>query len=415
MTKKTYTPSVDPESALRMILEKTAPLGEEEVPLLNALGRIVAADIVSDANIPPASNSAMDGYALHARDTAFATHDTPASLAIAGEIRAGGDSFSGEVLPSHCVRIMTGAPIPEGADAVIPVEDTAESGGKVLVYRKIVSGENIRNAGEDIATGQTVIHKGDRLSPAAIGLLASLNRSTVPVYRRPSVAIISTGDEILDVGEPGPPGRIRNSNAYTLMSEVKKYGAVPYYIGIARDTIEDTRAKFTEAFKHDVVISTGGVSMGKYDHVAEVMRGLNIEIFIETIKMKPGKPCIFGARGNQLFFGLPGNPVSTMVSFIQFVRPAILKLMGATRIRKPLVYAVTEEELSKKPDRTHYIRGFFYARDGEIHVTSTGPQGSGILRSMHEANCLIILPEGVSRVSAGDRVIIQLIGHEEIA
>ncbi len=415
MIKKTHAPSIDPESALMMILEKTHPLGGEESSLTDALGRIVAADIVSDTNIPPASNSAMDGYALHARDTAGATRQAPASISIAGEIRAGGESLDGRVLPSQCVRIMTGAPIPEGADAVIQVEDTSESGGKVLVYRKVVSGENIRNAGEDIATGQTVINKGDRLDPAAIGLLASLNRSIVPVYCRPSVAIISTGDEILDVGEPGPPGRIRNSNAYTLMSEVKKYGAIPYYIGIARDTIEDTRAKFTEAFKHDIVISTGGVSMGKYDHVAEVMRGLEIEIFIETIKMKPGKPCIFGARGTQLFFGLPGNPVSTMVSFIQFVRPAILKLMGATRLRKPLVHATIEEEISKKPDRTHYIRGFFDIRDGELHVTSTGPQGSGILRSMHEANCLIILPEGVSRVSAGDRVIIQMTGHEEIA
>jgi molybdopterin molybdotransferase len=177
----------------------------------------------------------------------------------------------------------------------------SESNGKVLVYRKVVSGENIRNAGEDIATGQTVIHKGDRLNPAAIGLLASLNRSAVPVYRRPSVAIISTGDEILDVGEPGPPGRIRNSNAYTLMSEVKKYGASPHYIGIARDTIEDTRARFTEAFKHDIVISTGGVSMGKYDHVAEVMKGLGIEILIETIRMKPASR-VFSGPGAASFF-----------------------------------------------------------------------------------------------------------------
>ncbi len=415
MIKKTVTPSIDPESALRTILEKTRPLGAEESSLADALGRVVAIDIVSDTDIPPARNSAMDGYALHARDTAGATRQAPASIAIAGEIRAGGEPYNGEVPPSRCVRIMTGAPIPEGADAVIQVEDTSESNGKVLVYRKVVSGENIRNAGEDIATGQTVIHKGDRLNPAAIGLLASLNRSAVPVYRRPSVAIISTGDEILDVGEPGPPGRIRNSNAYTLMSEVKKYGASPHYIGIARDTIEDTRARFTEAFKHDIVISTGGVSMGKYDHVAEVMKGLGIEILIETIRMKPGKPCVFGARGSQLFFGLPGNPVSTMVSFIQFVRPAILKSMGATKLRKPLVSAIIEEEISKKPDRTHYIRGFFDIRDGAIHVTSTGPQGSGILRSMHEANCLIILPEGVSRVSPGDRVIIQLIGHEETA
>jgi len=413
MKKKEIT-AISPEMACNIILRDITPLGDETIMISEGYGRILASDIVSDINIPPFDNSAMDGYALKAASTTGASQLTPVTLSVEGEVQAGGAVFNGDLSSGKAIRIMTGAPVPAQADAVLQVEDTAESDNVVSIFRETRPGDNIRRAGEDIALGQTILRKGDRLNSADIGLLASLNRKSVQVFRAPHVAIISTGDEISDLGEELKPGQIRNSNAYTLQSEIRKYNAVPHFIGIARDTIADTREKFLKAAEFDVIISTGGVSMGKYDYVADVMNDINIEILIHSISMKPGKPCVFGKLGNKLFFGLPGNPVSTMISFIEFVRPALLRLMGASVINKPVVPAVLDEEIRKKPERTHFIRGFFYMKDGAIHVTTTGPQGSGILRSMHEANCLIILPADTSRAAKGSTVSIQLINHDEV-
>lgn len=411
---KKARPAHTVEEALETILGTVKPLGVEEVSLFDAAGRVLSRDVAADADIPALDNSAMDGYAVVHEDTAGASRDRPAVLPVTGEIRAGGDFAGKKVARGAALRIMTGAPIPGGADAVIPFEDTSEEGDRVKILRSVTKGENIRLAGEDIPKGALVLKKGDRLKPADIGLLASLNYARVPVHRTPSVAIFSTGDEIIEVGADMRPGQIRNSNAYSLHAGVRKYGITPLHLGIARDTVDDTRRSFREAMESDIVITTGGVSMGKYDFVGQVMEGLGIEILVETIKMKPGKPCIFGKNANRFFFGLPGNPVSTMVSFIQFVRPAILRLMGAARTSLPVVNAVLREEIRKKLDRTHFIRARFMVEGGEFHVTTTGPQGSGILRSMSEANCLIILPAGVERAVAGERVSIQLIHHEEI-
>lgn len=412
--KKNETRAISPEMACDMILKDIQPLGHETITISEGYGRILASDIISDINIPPFDNSAMDGYALQAASTKSASRANPAALSVEGEVQAGGVIFDGNLSGNRAIRIMTGAPVPEQADAVIPVEDTSEENNVVSIYRQISEGENIRRAGEDISLGQTVLKAGDRLNSADIGLLASLNIASITVYRRPHVAVISTGDEISDLGDDLKPGQIRNSNAYTLQSEISKYNGVPHYIGIARDTIAHTREKFLKASEYDVIISTGGVSMGKYDYVADVMKDMGIEILIHSISMKPGKPCVFGKLGNKLFFGLPGNPVSTMISFIEFVRPALLRLMGASVINKPVVQAVLDEEIKKKPERTHFIRGFFYMKEGTIHVTTTGPQGSGILRSMHEANCLIILPAHISLAEKGSLVSIQLINHEEV-
>lgn len=411
--EKTVT-AISPEAACDIILRGITPLGSEMITATEGYGRILSADIVSDVNTPPFDNSAMDGYALKASSTAGASKSNPVTLSVAGEVQAGGAVFNGGLPDGKAIRIMTGAPVPVEADAVIQVEDTAEDNNAVSIFREVYAGENIRCAGEDIALGATVLRAGDRLNSADVGLLASLNRKTIQVFRRPRVGVISTGDEISDIGDDLKPGQIRNSNAYTLQSEIRKYSAIPHYIGIARDNIADTKEKFLKAAEYDVIISTGGVSMGKYDYVAEVMKDIGIEILIHSISMKPGKPCIFGKLGNKLFFGLPGNPVSTMISFIEFVRPALLRLMGATVINKPVVRAVLDEEIKKKQGRTHFIRGFFYAKDGMLHVTTTGPQGSGILRSMHEANCLIILPAGMSVAEKGTSVSIQLIEHDEV-
>lgn len=401
------------EEALAIILDSVVPTGKDVATLLGCRGRILFDDIVSGVNIPPETNSAMDGYAIRSHDTASAGEDRPVALKVIGEIKAG--EYPGiELKPMTAMRIMTGAPVPSGCDAVIPVEDIEESDTQVKIYRAVDRDENIRHAGEDISSGMTVLRRGDTISSAEVGLLASLNIAEVPVYRQPRVAILSSGDEILEVGEEASRGKIRNSNAYTLYSEVERYQGKPRYLGIIRDTPEETRRRIIEALEYDVIITSGGVSMGKYDFVKTVMPETGINIKIHQIKMKPGRPLVFGTKGNTLFFALPGNPVSVMIAFMQFARPALIKMMGGRKINKPLLRARMNGEYRKKPDRVHFIRGCFQRYRDELQVSITGPQGSGILRSMSEANCLILIPEEVTHVGTGDWVTIQLIGHEEV-
>ncbi|MCX7679739.1 MAG: molybdopterin molybdotransferase MoeA [Spirochaetes bacterium] len=417
MVAKKNIPTLSPNEALSLICTETFQLSTESVSLWDADGRFLAEDIVSEMDIPPFDNSAMDGFATKSEYLRFASKENPVSLPILHEIKAGDQRC--ELTANSAVRIMTGAMIPHGADVVIPVEETSETNGKVFFYSPANKGDNIRLAGEDVAKGMKVLQKGERLNAAAIGLLASLNRTTVQVFRKARVAIIATGDELVEPGQYLPEGHIRNSNAYSLYAEVSKYGGVPLYLGIARDCKEETAAIIEKAITCDIIITTGGVSMGQYDFVPEVLRDLGMRIVFETVKMKPGKPCIFGVlekkSGKKLFFGLPGNPVSSLLSFIQFVRPAILLLMGARKIRKPEMCAILKEKITKKRGRTHFLRGIFTIEHGRLFVKTTGPQGSGILRSMHESNCLIILPPEKEVVESGEEVIIQLIHHEEIA
>ncbi len=404
------------DAAVQKILAATSPLGQEVVPLLEASGRHLYDDVVSDIDIPPFDNSAMDGFAVRHEDTAAATPARPARFSIMGEVQAGGASAASGVSEHTAIRIMTGASVPDGADAVVPVEMTVEdaAGTSFSVTRPMRRHENIRFAGEDIGRGTVVLKKGKKLLSADIGLLAALNRPEIAVYRKPRVGILSTGDEIVEVGEKLSAGKIRNSNAYALFSEVKKYNGDPVYLGIARDTIENIKKLFSGALAYDVVISTGGVSMGKYDFVKDVITELGVTIEVEKLRMKPGKPMVFGTRGATLFFGLPGNPVSTLVSFMEFVRPALLKMSGADVLNKPELSAIADNAIQKASGRKEFIRGMYYIADGVPHVATTGPQGSGLLRSMSMANCLIIMPEESEGCRAGDRVVIQLIYHEEI-
>jgi len=402
------------DDALQIILESVTPSLSETIVIADADGRVLNSDIIADMNIPPHDNSAMDGYAVQYSTLSKASPESPVDLPVISELQAGDNASELTLDPGSAIRIMTGAPIPAGADAVIPVEDTEEIGGNVRIYRSLEKHENVRFSGEDLMQGSVALRKGTVLRSAHIGLLASLNMKEVQVSVRPHVAIISTGNEVMEVGAPLGPGQIRNSNAYTLSAEVHRYGAIPHYIGIARDDPEDTRKKFLQAMEHDIIITTGGVSMGRYDLVKSIMKELGVDIRISTIRMKPGKPMAFGTKGNRLFFGLPGNPVSTMVSFLQFVRPAILRFMGANALKKPVVTAVIDEEIRKKVGRRHFIRGHFHVENGTLHVTSTGEQGSGILRSMGAANCLIILDEETGFVERGSPVRIQLIRHEEV-
>ncbi len=400
--------------ALNIILDSVYQLEGEKADILDSAGRIIFTDILSDINIPPFNNSAMDGYAVRSGDLKDASGENPVRLEITGEIQAGINNEKLNVGSGQAVRIMTGAPMPQEADAVIPVEDTSEENRTVLVYRDLKENANVRFAGEDISRGQRVLKRGDILRSADTGLLASLNCREVDLFRRPKVAIISTGDEIVDIGEEIKPGQIRNSNAYTLQQEIKRYRGVPDYLGIAKDDKEETKSLFRKGFQNDIVITTGGVSMGKYDYVKDVMKELGVDIKIETVRMKPGKPMVFGTLGRKLFFGLPGNPVSTLISFNEFVRPAILKMMGASGLEKPHISAVADDDIRKKAGRRNFIRGYFTLSNGNFHVSTTGPQGSGILRSMSEANCLIILPSDVEQVKKGESVTIELLRHEEI-
>jgi len=412
--QETRNVTVSVSEAQKIILDSVSPLSGESISIMEASDRILYEDIVADAMIPSVDDSAMDGYAIIADDTHGASRNTPVRLRIMGEIQAGGSITGKRVSHGTAIRIMTGAPIPEGADSVIQFEETEEEADYVKIFSESVKNRNCKCAGENIRKGDKVLHKGDRLRSADVGILASLNYNVVHVYKQPTVSIISTGDELAEIGEAIHSGQIRNVNAYTLYSEVKKYNALPHYLGIARDTMMDTREKLLEALESDVVISTGGVSMGKYDFVKEIYSDLDIEILFEWINVKPGRPCTFGKKDNKLVFGLPGYPVPTLTSFIQFVRPALLKLMGATKINKPLVSAFLEEDISKHSGGVNLLRGYFTIKNNEFYVTTTGSQKSSVLRSMSKANCLIVIPENSREIKAGEKVAIQLIDHDEI-
>lgn len=403
------------DKAIEIILSSVSVIKEKErVSLFEAWGRFLHEDIISPFNVPPNDNSSMDGYAVISSDTLAAEEKIPVRLKVDDEIRAG-ETGEGKILKKGCaIRIMTGAPIPEGADSVIPFEDTEESDGSVLIRKAQAEHENIRFSGENIRKGDKALTKGTRLDSAEIGLLASMNISEVTVTRRPEVAILSTGDEVLEPGNDNPDGRIYNSNAYVLYSEIKKYGGNPHYAGIVRDDKSEIFSRLRELLKYDVIISSGGVSMGRYDFIPGVLRELGIDLKVEKVLMKPGKPVVFGTKGEKLFFGLPGNPVSLMVSFQRFVRPALLRMSGSSKISKPVITAALEEDLNKLPGRRYYVRGNFSITGSDFSVKSTGPQSSGILASMSSANCLIILPEDKEQIKAGEKVDIELIKHGEI-
>ena len=397
-----------------MVIDALPHPHSEVVPIEESYGRILAEDCIAGENIPPFTNSAMDGYAVRSEDIAEAAAGV--TLRVTGEVKAARISDMPAVAAGTAVRIMTGAALPDGADAVVPVEDTEEDAGSgtVRILRSVKKHDNVRFAGEDIRAGEKILTRGTKIGSAEAGILASLNMTRIKVYRSPRVAIISTGDEIVDVGEPAERGQIRNSNAFTLRGEVEKYGGIAEYLGIVSDSRWEMAEIFERALRADMVLSTGGVSMGRYDLVKEILVERGVSIQFESINMKPGKPTVFGRRGMVPVFSLPGNPVSSMVAFILFVRPALLKLAGAVRLRKPEVKALLEGDIKKKPGRREFVRGTFRIHNGAIHVTKTGAQGSGILSSMHRANCLIVLPEESPGARHGDTVTIQLIEHEEI-
>jgi len=396
------------DEALNKILSHIYSLGFEKVSLLDALGRVIAADIHAPRNIPPMDNSAMDGYALRVEDIQKASPNHPIRLEVIEDLPAG--SVSKKKLESgKAIRIMTGAPIPKGADAVIPVEETKKEDGSALIFKAVGLGENIRKSGEDVKKGDRVISRGDTIRPAEVGMLASVGRSFISVYQRPLVAILCTGDELVDVDGELDEAKIISSNSYTLSAQVKECGANPIQLGIAKDSKEEIEEKLRQGIRADVLITSAGISVGDYDFVKDVMKNLGMEMVFWKVAMRPGQPLAFGTIAGKPVFGLPGNPVSSMISFEQFVRPSLLKMMGYRQLFRPAIEAIMKEEIKKMVGRRYFIRGSVSFEKGEYFVTTTGEQGSGILRSMVRANGLIVIPEDQEMVRAGEKVKVQLL------
>ena len=396
------------EEALSTILSRMRFKGVERVGLNEALGRVLAEDIVSGRNNPPLDNSAMDGYALIAADIEKASPENPVPLKLVGTVPAGCQSDR-PLQPGEAMRIMTGAPVPPGADAVLMQEDTEVRGDTVLCKDRAAAGENIRRAGEDVRAGEVVIEKGVTLTPSHIGMLAVVGRSSIPVAQRPTVAVLSTGDEIADLDEEATGPRIYNSNGYMLAAQIRAAGGVPVYLGIAPDREEALMEHFQWALQCDVVVSSGGVSVGDYDLVKASLDKLGNEMAFWKVAMKPGKPLAFGRIGTRPVFGLPGNPVSSFVSFEQFVRPALRRMMGARELTLRTVQARLTETVTKKTKRLHFMSATLESRNGEYTVTPAGQQGSGVLKSAMNANGLIVFPLESEQLRSGELVTVQLL------
>lgn len=396
------------EQALREILEQVPVLGLEKVDILEALGRVLGEDVRAPRNIPPQDNSAMDGFAVNSEDTLGATAENPLFFEIVEDIPAGH-------VPQKIVgfaeasRIMTGASIPRGADAVVKVENTEMEDGRVKFRSPVRKGENVRRSGEDVRMDEIVLTRGRKIRPAEIGMLASLGRSFVSVHQKPLVAVLATGNELADVDGILSPATIVSSNSYSLSAQVIEAGGIPLILGIAKDRKEDMKEKYLQALRADIIISSAGVSVGDYDLVKDVIQELGTDIRFWKVAMRPGRPLVFGTMGGKPIFGLPGNPVSSMISFEQFVRPSIRKMTGHTNLFRRTLQAALEEGVDKVAGLRFFLRGVVRNMDGKYVVSTTGEQGSGILKSMVLANGIIVLPEEGTKVPRGTAVTVQVL------
>ena len=412
------------EEALERILGFFSVLDSEQKPILDAIGQVLAEDIVSRFDIPPLDNSAMDGYAVRAGDLEAAGEQSPVVLRVVGTVAAG-QLPDRPVEAGTAIRIMTGAPVPDGADAIVPFEETdevarRESGAdpsEIEVSTRVEMGSDIRPAAQDVARGQVVLVKGTVLRPAEIGVLASLGDEAVEVVRRPVVAILSTGDELLEPGATHDPGKIYDSNAFSVAAGVLRYGGVPKLLGIARDNLDSMNAKLREGLESDILVTSAGVSKGDYDMVKDVLAKQG-KIDFWSVRMRPAKPLAFGvldASGGRKVphLGLPGNPVSALVAFEQFGRPAIRKMMGKSEHAKPTITAILDDPIVNTDGRRVYARAIVTKKNGAYHARLTGHQSSNLLTSMARANGLAICPEDLPRKEAGERVDVQMIDWPE--
>jgi molybdopterin molybdotransferase len=393
--------------ALERVLADVSVLGIETVRLDEALGRVLAEPVIATREVPPWDNSSMDGYAVQAADTATASGERPVVMSVVGEVTAGRVADR-ELRSGQAYRILTGAPMPRGSDAVVPQEEVRRDGSRVEIAQPVQRGAYVRPRGEDIRSGDRLLEPGTVLRPAALGVLAALGHARVDVHRRPLVAVLSTGDELVPPDTPPGPGQIPDSNSYTLGALVLEAGAVPLGLGIAPDRREDLVEHLKRGLQADVIVSSAGVSVGDRDFVREAVEELGARLDFWKVNMRPGKPITFGRIDERLFFGLPGNPVSSMVTFELFVRPALRRMGGHRQLDRPRARARALEPIDNPGSRPGYLRVRIEDGAGEIGVRPTGEQGSGILRSMLLADALAVVP-GNTRVPEGGSVEIILL------
>jgi molybdopterin molybdotransferase len=391
------------EEARQWIVDAVAPLGAVEEPLLDALGQVIAEPIVAPRDMPLCNNSAMDGYAVRSADCR-----QPAELRIVGFLPAG-SSQRFAVEPGCAVKIMTGALIPDGCDAVARLEDAEETQGRVVIRRPVEAGEHVRFAGEDFRCGEVVLAAGTVLGPAETSILASCGRVSVSTFRGPRVAILSTGDELVEPGEPALPGKVVNSNGLALAAAVKACGALPLLLGIARDARDSHLEKMREGLQADVLITSAGVSAGARDLVRSVLAELGMKQVFQRVAMSPASPTCFGLVGAKPVFCLPGNPVAALIAFALLVRPALLKIMGHSHVLDTFVTATLQETVKKKPGKVQILRVTLTCRDGRYWAIRAGDQNTGILKTLLHADGLAILPMERTMVSSGDEVSVQVL------
>lgn len=426
------------DEALNIILKNTRMLGKERLPLTSALGRVLAEDAVSDTFIPPLDNSAMDGYALKSADVRKASAHSPVSLKIIGSIYAG-QLPRLPVKSGEAMRIMTGAPIPKGADTVVMVEQTKEKDGFVFIYNKSAKDANIRKRGEDIREGEKVIAKGKTIRPPESGMLAALGYANVRVTKTPKIGVLATGDELVDIKAKLPFGKIRNSNSYSLAAAVRECGGEPVIMNIVKDKLAKVKRAFLKALACDVIIISGGVSMGKTDYIRPALEALGAKMKFWKVAQRPGQPFAFGMLrgtthpagaefgdprltdcsrrggtnrqeiGVKPVFCLPGNPVSSMMTFEIHVRPAIMKMCGKKEYARHEVTATITNEIKVRPGNRYFMRVIVAKKNGQYHASLTGPQGSGILKSMVLSNGILTIPENTPVIRKGEKRVITLI------
>jgi len=410
--------SLGVEDALRTVLDSTPVLGPETVSARTALGRVLAESVVSSRVLPPDDCSAMDGYAVRRSDLRGACADRPVHLKVGFEIAAGARPGARTLGPGESARIFTGAPVPLGCDAVVRQEDTESRDDGVLVRVEPEAREHIRDAGEDIGAGDRVLAPGTVVGAPELGLMASVGRSVAAVHQKPRVAILSGGDELVEPDRDPSGGRIVSSNSYALAGQCLSAGAEPIYLGIARDRPDDIKQHLQAGLRADCIVSSAGVSVGDKDFVRAVLLELGCEFDFWGVQMKPGFPMAFGRfRGAELplVFGLPGNPVSAMVTFEQFVRPALRKMMGHRSWYRPTVQAILTQSLEKTAGRLHFVRVTLSRSGGQFHATSTGNQSSGVLSSMSQADGLLVFPADATKLSAGEHATVQVLNDDVLA
>lgn len=393
--------------AKKIIFQKTSPLaGTERVGFLAAVNRVLAQGIRATTDLPPFDRSTVDGFAIKSGNIRTKSTKFPVRLRIIDIVQAGRPSR--KILKSgQAIKIMTGGVVPKGADCVMMKEYCRQMGNEVFVGKSAKKGEGIAFKGEDAEKDSLIIEKGNLVTPAVVGLFATLGLPFVKVFGRPKVAILVTGNELLNITQKLASGKIRSANQYSLLCQVKESGAKPILLGIARDERRDLIKKIKDGFKYDILLISGGVSVGDCDLVPSVLRTLGAKILFHKVAVQPGKPLLFARKNKTLIFGLPGNPVSTAVTFQEFVRPCILKMSGCRDLSPETATAILAEEITLKPERTKILRGKTLLRDGKLFVKLSSHQGSGNIISLVKANCLFEVGEGITKVKKGSRVTVR--------